>query len=351
MRIREAMPKDNDELQALQARCPMGTTIVVTNVNRPDFFARAKAYETYKVYVAVEDEQIIGSAACAVRDATINGEHSRAGYLFQAFVHPDYRRKGIASQLLEQREAYIRQEGATLAYTLILEGNVASMRYIESKGYVLNRTTLMPGMATFQEMAVPMQGTVRAIRADDVGAVAALLNETWQGYELYEPTSAEALGAFIERLPAYDHQNLLVLEERGEVVACMGYWDWSQVMQITVEALSARIRVILFMLDIMRLFRPMPPRFEPGTTLDQFMLTSIGYRVPKQLAPLVRTINNLAVQQGIGSVFSVCEQGHEMLSGMKGFIRIDNNIHVYAKPLRDGVTLGEGPIFLDGIDL
>jgi len=57
--IREATPKDNHELQELQAKCPQGTKLVVSLVNTPDFFARAKAYESSKVCVASEEERII----------------------------------------------------------------------------------------------------------------------------------------------------------------------------------------------------------------------------------------------------------------------------------------------------
>ena len=140
MNIREALPEDNDELQELQAKCPQGTTLVASTVNTPDFFARAKAYESYKVFVACEGYRIIGSAACALRAVTVNGKISRVGYVFQAFVSPDARRKGVAGQLLQQREDYLRQQGAVLAYTLIMEGNLPSMRYIESRGFKLHRT-------------------------------------------------------------------------------------------------------------------------------------------------------------------------------------------------------------------
>ena len=57
MNVREAVAEDNDELQELQAKCPQGTTLVVSTVNTPDFFARAKAYESYKVFVACEGQR------------------------------------------------------------------------------------------------------------------------------------------------------------------------------------------------------------------------------------------------------------------------------------------------------
>jgi hypothetical protein len=52
MDIREAVLEDTHELQKLQAQCPQGRSLIVSTVNTPDFFARVKAYESYKVYVA-----------------------------------------------------------------------------------------------------------------------------------------------------------------------------------------------------------------------------------------------------------------------------------------------------------
>ncbi len=107
MNIREALPADNDELQQLQAKCPQGKTIIVSIVNTPDFFARAKAYRFYKIFVASEDNRIIGSAACAIRKGVLNGEVNRIGYEFQYFTSPDFRGRGVAKQLHKQIEDYL----------------------------------------------------------------------------------------------------------------------------------------------------------------------------------------------------------------------------------------------------
>ncbi len=94
MYIRDAMPDDNKELQELQGQCPMGTALIASTVNTPDFFARAKAYGSWKVIVACENSRIIGSAACAVRKGVVNGSLTQVGYEFQYFVSPEHRRRG-----------------------------------------------------------------------------------------------------------------------------------------------------------------------------------------------------------------------------------------------------------------
>src|SRR4030043_1585988 len=112
MEIRPASEKDNAELQKLQAKCPQGTTLIVSTVNTPDFFARVRAYKDYQVYVACENDRIIGSAAWGIRDATVDGRVVKIGHQFQAFVHPEYRGRRIAGQLTQIREQYLEQRGA-----------------------------------------------------------------------------------------------------------------------------------------------------------------------------------------------------------------------------------------------
>jgi GNAT superfamily N-acetyltransferase len=351
MYIREAVPEDNDELQELQAKCPQGTTLITSVVNTPDFFARAKAYESYKVYVACEDNRIVGSTACALRDALVSGTIRKVGHQFQLFAAPDSRRKGVASQLHQHCERYLTQDGVLLSYALIMEGNVPSMRYFERQGFRHQRTLVMPALAVFKGMDIPSRGTIRSARPEDLSAIADLLNETWHGFELYEPTSADGLTRFIKRTPAYTFDNLFVLEDKGEILASLGFWDWSQVMRITVEALSVKMRMMGLLLAIARIFRPLPRFLKPGDTLKQMMLTPIGFKDPAHLAALLRHVNNLGLQRDIEQMFSVCERGHALLKGMKGFIRIDTAMNLYTKTLQEDVFLPNKPVFIDGIDL
>ena len=79
---REARPDDNEELKALQLKCPQGEKLILSAVNTPDFFARTKAYQSSKVIVALDGDRIVGSTAIALRNAVVNGKISRIGYGF-----------------------------------------------------------------------------------------------------------------------------------------------------------------------------------------------------------------------------------------------------------------------------
>lgn len=348
MDIREAIPEDNIELQQLQERCPQGASLIVSVVNTPDFFARAKAYETYKVYVASEEKRIIGSAACAMRNAVLNGRIRRVGYEFQYFISPDYRRKGIARKLRRQVEEHLVQSGAELSYALIMEGNRPSMRLFECESFKRHRTLVMPALPVRKEMDVLSEGLIRPAQSGDMGEVADLLNATWQGRELYEPASAEMLFQLIHRTPSLSYDDVLVLEDQGEILACLGCWDWSRVMRVTVKALNWKLRVIGWLLYNTR----MVPRFpRPGRTMKQMMLVLIGFKTPAHLGGLIRHLNNRAFRKGIEQIFCVCERRDVLLKSMKGFIRVDTALHLYAKPLAQDVFLTDAPLFVSGIDL
>jgi len=351
MDIYPATSDDNSELQHLQGRCPQGTTLVVSTVNTPDFFARVKAYEDYQVYIASEDGKIVGSAACAVRDAVVGGKTVKIGHQFQAFVHPDYRGRRIAGQLLQVREQYLKKQGAALAYVVIMEGNIPSMRHVERQDYNLLRTIVMPVLPVYREMEVKAYGKIRAPKPDELETIADLVNRTWKEYELYEPMSADRLSKFIARTPGYDFDHLSVLEENGEIVACLGFWDWSQVTRIVVEKLNLKMRAAGLFTNIAVRFRPMPHMPEVGKVLKQMVLAPIAFHNPRQIAVLLRHTNNLALLRNIEYIHCVCDRTHPFLKALKGFFLIDTAMHIYMKPLQEGIVVGNKPIFMSGIDL
>jgi len=351
MNIREATLEENSQLQGLQAKCPQGRTIIVSIVNTPDFFARAKAYRFSKIFIATEDNRIIGSAACATRNGMINGTLQRIGYEFQYFTSPDYRGKGVARQLHKQIEEVLFKQEVALSYLLVMEGNFPAEKLFEGLGFKLHRSLVMTGLPIFKGMDVPLRRNIRRMVWEDLETVAGLMNQTWQGYDFYEPTTTQRLREFIEKTPGIGLENLWVLEKGSEILACLGYCDWSQIMRITLEAISLKMKWFGVFLDGLRIFRPMPKGPKPGDTLKQWMLTPIAFKDPEYVAPLLRHLNNQALLKDIVQIFSVFERGDTLLKKMKGFVRINTGMSLYVKPLQTDITLGQQPVFIDGIDL
>jgi hypothetical protein len=225
------------------------------------------------------------------------------------------------------------------------------MKYVESKGYRDFRTMIMPGMAVYKKFDIPDHAGIRNASEADLPQIAELLKRTWQNYELWEPCDARTLADYIRRVPEYDYENLFVLEQGGAIKACLGYWNWGRVMHITVVRLSVKLKIVGLVLDALRLFRPMPKSIKPGFVLKQIMLTPVGFDNAESLVPLVRYVNNLALEKNIGLIYCVCDPGHTLLASLKDFIRVDTNMHIYIKELKQDLKLKHAPIYMDGIDM
>lgn len=352
MQIREATPADNEALQAIQANCPMGASLIVSTVNTPDFFGRAKAYEWYRVYVAEEGGEIIGSAACAIREGLIDGRSHRIGYEFQYFTAPEARHRGVASRLHHHIEAVLDEEAVSLSYLIILEGNVPSMRLFEGLGFIRHCAFPMAALIVYQEMeTLPMRGNARPAALADLDQIAALRDATWDHTQLYEPMNGRDLYNFIGRTPAYDLENLAVIAEGDEILAAAGYWDWSQITEIVVEKVSAKIKVIGWGLEVAGWVRRTPSGIKAGDRLEQVVITPIAYRDPVFMGPLLHYINNRCLEAGVGQIFLAAPPGHPLLAQLDGFINIGAEGYLYVKALQPGISLGDGPVFISGKDL
>ncbi|MFO3796506.1 MAG: GNAT family acetyltransferase [Anaerolineales bacterium] len=77
--------------------------------------------------VAEADGQIIGSV--------IGGFDGRRGLIYHLAVHPHFRQRGIASRLMEEVEARLREKGCIRAYLLVTTDNDEAMRFYEHRGW------------------------------------------------------------------------------------------------------------------------------------------------------------------------------------------------------------------------
>ena len=341
---------DGAALSRLQARCPQGTSIIVRIVNIPDFFSRVRLYERSKVFVAIDNDQIVGSAACALRDGIVDGEVARVGYLFQLFVAPEARRSGLAGLLCRRREEYLEEHGAVLAYTLIMEGNKPSIRYIEGQGYEQRRRLRVSGLYVHEKTDVDTEANIRSASLADLDEIAELLNTTWAGHELRRPASADSLAAVIGRIPGYEFDNLLLAERDGTITACVGYWQWDKFMEITVESLSARMKLDALRMKAERLFHPMPDSLKPGQRVRQMMLTPVGFTDTSDLGALVRTISNVGVDVHADVMYAISESDSPLVDALSDYIHADSDVHLYVKPFSRDIR-ADRPIIVPGTDL
>jgi len=84
-------------------------------------------------FAAVKEEKIIG--------VILTGHDGRRAIIHHMCVHPDYRRMGIAGQLVALAEEALKKEGIQKIFGLVFKDNETANAFWERQGYSL-RTNL-----------------------------------------------------------------------------------------------------------------------------------------------------------------------------------------------------------------
>lgn len=78
-------------------------------------------------FVAYEDDKLTGAVLC--------GHDGRRGYIYHTVVSPEYRRRGIASALVEAAVNALKEEGITRVCLNVMERNEQGKAFWASRGW------------------------------------------------------------------------------------------------------------------------------------------------------------------------------------------------------------------------
>jgi ribosomal protein S18 acetylase RimI-like enzyme len=208
--VREAKDVDNKGLLELESKCPMGTELIVHRDSSPDFFGRSSQYEDGHIFVAIEEDDIVGTAGCAIRKVLIGGELVSACYEFGFLVDPVQRRKGIASKLHDHIEKFAVERDVDLLNLDVLEDNLPAINLFEKKGFRYVKTLKSHIFSSIEKRPVSKPGAVHSMFEGNLEEVVALLNDTYSGYDYYKDYSADSFKEYIERIPYLKLNDILI---------------------------------------------------------------------------------------------------------------------------------------------
>ena len=224
--LRAARPSDNAALIALEKRSPLIVGDTELSFDRaPDYFAGAHLQERTLFAVAEAEGRLIGVSASAVHTTRLLGRQRLLSYTHHMRIDPAWQRHGVGRALgkwLRERWPIwgVRPERG---YAFIDAANSNSLAFAgrgEGPGP-------WPIEGWLHDLPTAAGGNVRieSIDRGDLGEVAALLNRTHEGLELFPGYSSERLAARLQRSPRYGLQEWRALRRNGRLVAVAGVLD------------------------------------------------------------------------------------------------------------------------------
>jgi len=120
--VRQAEPRDTDAMEEI---CKLSFDGLY------GFFAIRSLHSSDHILVSMVGQKVVGFA---VLKSVHIGKHMLGNILWLA-VHPELRRQGVASGLIETSMGYFKDHGMNSVYVSVRKGNSAALCSFERKGF------------------------------------------------------------------------------------------------------------------------------------------------------------------------------------------------------------------------
>jgi ribosomal protein S18 acetylase RimI-like enzyme len=347
--IRIANDADNTELLNLEKMCPQGTSLVLQFDRSPDFFLRSRVYDNYKVYVAEEEGKIIGTVGATLKEFNMNKEAVKGFYIYDLRVHPAFRGKGIGSKLVQQ--VMVEEDEADLAYGIIVEDNYPSVALFKRLGFqnIHDLTLLNAPLYKRQEQ---ISGKIREMTVDDAPSVVNLINHHCRNNDLFAPLSVDNFLKKTRRLTDYGFQGVQIAEAENQIVACAGLWDYSRILRTSVLRVTARLKMLTYVLRFANLFTntmKLPSVGEPFRLMYVTDFAFTGEAGP--VRELIKHCISLSYSRGCNFLVFPLDPLNPAIPLIAKYRPVRISYNIYAKSLREKALSTQRMIFVDAMDL
>jgi hypothetical protein len=258
--------------------------------------------DLHQVIVSREEGsgRLLGMASRSVRDAWINGERCRLGYLSQLRVVPGARSRPRLIKGGYQLIRELHQDGQTPYYvTTILEDNLVARRLLE-RG--------LKGFPSYQELShlvtlvVPVRGGVSPTpgisvthgEEKDLEEILACLERNQRPLQFAPCWTREDLLS-PERTRGLTPGDFLLARRQSELVGCLAVWDQRDFKQAVIRGYGPWLR---WTRPLVNLFSPLlrTPHLPPvGETLQNATLSMIA--VDAAAPKVLRTLLGAALEE------------------------------------------------------
>lgn len=325
---------DTDDINRLLAENPMDGRIRVSLEHAPDPFAADFGLsENHATILARhQDGAAVGYCERTTWAAFVNGTPARLPYLGALRVASAHRnrirvlRGGFAALRHAENPGEL-----PFALTSIAEDNAPARRVLTAGVKGLPHYTELGRFVTLflRAHAGRLPTGIRPGRADDLPAIAALLNRVGQRRQCAPVWSAGSLAALSDS--GLTPGDFLLAEKAGEITGCAALWDQSRRRQAVIRGYDpalGRLRRLSNALAPLTGYPHLPP---VGARIRQAAISHLAARDPQLVASLLAGLRHRAAQRGLRTLFLGLPAEDEVLAMLRRKVRaVDLTTRLYA---------------------
>jgi GNAT superfamily N-acetyltransferase len=273
---------DGPAIDALARRCPDGGSVSVRSVFRENAFRSLENLRPEMVGVAAESphhEGLIGMGWVSLGRCRMEGEMVPCALLNTFMVHPLWRGQGIAAKLSDKAIEYAttRLGHKILLVADIQAGNTASRRTAGKwSSQILPAVTVAPVTVRRRKPGTLAGVTVEPLTSDHAETFAQGLNAFYEGYNLFQPETADSLSTLLSQRPQglTLHHCLTATDPNGRLLAGLALE----------EACRLRTYQVVHMPAVLRMANRLIHLVPADGILREILVSRFWYRQGKEAA-------------------------------------------------------------------
>lgn len=238
---RLATNADNKQLVELTSASGMAGDIALRIDRKPDFFKLLNMRGQSKVFLALDDDRIVGSICVSLEDVYVGGQIYPLQYFGDFKIAEPYRNKFIGFRLCKELEKHVFAIGADLAFLNYAKGNTKPTRFLSNRPNIPDFESI--GMFNIHQFIGKKKKTFHSVYEVKASLVTdnllAFLNSHFIKYELSNVITSEKL----------EGTTVFTVQEDTKIIAALCLLDTMKAKQNVVTSVSLKMKYLLKILN------------------------------------------------------------------------------------------------------